>query len=108
MSKDTDQGAPEEVAKFLKAIPLERVPAAITVLAVRLLGAPEPAADPEQTRERYLSPDQITDDYGLDRRWVYANAERLGAAKLGRRTMRVPEWGLKRYLEAHRVGAGDA
>jgi hypothetical protein len=93
----------EEIAQFLSKIPLAGVPAAITVLAARLLGSSAHEADLDPLRDRYLSPDHITDQYGLDRRWVYAHAEQLGAVKLGHRTIRVPESGLLAYLDAQRI-----
>jgi hypothetical protein len=94
---------PEEIGQFLGAIPLARVPAAIAVLAARLLESSAKGTDSDLSRDRYLSPDQITDQYGIDRRWVYAKAEQLGAVKLGRRTMRIPESGLLAYLDAQRM-----
>lgn len=93
----------KQIAEYLEAVPFDRIPAAMATLATRLLTSPPPDSLPESRRDRYLSPDQITDQYGLDRRWVYAHAEALGAVKCGHRTMRVPESGLRRYLDDHRV-----
>ncbi len=94
---------PEEIAIFVEAIPLDRIAAAITALAARLLSAPDPEPETDPTLERHLSPEEVADRLGTDRSWVYSRAERLGAVKLGRRTMRVPESNLTEYLESCRV-----
>lgn len=101
-----DRLTPEEVARFVEAIPLDRVPAAIAALAARVLTAPEPEPEPEPTLERHLSPEEVADRLGTDRAWVYSRAALLGAVKLGRRTMRIPESSVTAYLESCRVGDG--
>jgi excisionase family DNA binding protein len=96
---------PADPLAALDAIPRELVPAALARLAARALEpapSPEPAAaDPA----RLLTPDEAAARLGVHRRFVYTNAEALGAVKLGRRTLRVPAAALARYV-ALRGGRG--
>ena len=104
MPEHTDHRlTPDEIARCVEAIPLDRVAPAIAALAARLLTAPKPEPEPEPTLERHLSPEEIADRLGTQREWVYSRAEQLGAVKLGRRTMRVPESNLMEYLKSCRV-----
>lgn len=104
MQRSDREVTPEEIAQLLEAIPFDRIPAAISALAVRLLAAPDPEPDLEPRLERHLSPEEVADRLGTNRAWVYSRAELLGAVKLGRRTMRIPESNLADYLESCRLG----
>ena len=88
----------EQIADYLADVPVARVAEAFGILVDRSQG-PHPSERPD----RMLRPDEITDLYGLDRRVIYARADELGAIKIGRRTMLVPESNLIRYLDDHRV-----
>lgn len=101
MARSEDDPTAEEIAEYLDDIPLGRIAEAFGILVARSARVGEP-----QDRVRMLRPDDITDQYGIDRRWIYAHAAELGAVKTGRRTMLVPESNLLRYLDDHRVANG--
>jgi excisionase family DNA binding protein len=80
----------------LDAIPREMLPAALARLAARVL---EPApASPAPSVDRLLTPDEAAAVLGVHRRWIYDNADLLGAKKLSRRKLRIPEAALQEYL----------
>lgn len=41
-------------------------------------------ADVQQPRKRLISAEEVSDWWGVSRRWVYENAERLGARRIGK------------------------
>jgi excisionase family DNA binding protein len=49
-----------------------------------------------------LTPDEAARLLRTDRRWIYRNAEKLGAVHLTRRKMRIPRAGIQRYLKRSR------
>ena len=90
----------------LDALPRALLPAALARLAARLLEPPEAALPEASDGPRLLTPDEAAARLGVHRRRVYQLADELGAVKLGRRTLRVPEAGLVAYLERTRRGRG--
>ena len=49
-----------------------------------------------------LTPDEAAKLLRVDKRWVYRNAEKLGAVHLTRRKMRIPRAAIQRYLKRKR------
>ena len=49
-----------------------------------------------------LTVDEAAKLLRTDRRWIYRNAEKLGAVHLTRRKMRIPRAGVQRYLRRSR------
>ena len=46
-----------------------------------------------------LTPDEAAKLLRTDRRWIYRNAEKLGAVHLTRRKMRIPRAAIQRHLK---------
>lgn len=87
---------------FLEGIPREAVPAAIALLAARLLTESVPAVAKRSLEPgRLLTAGEAAGRLGVDRRWVYRHSRELGGISLSRRKLRVPERALERYLARH-------
>ena len=99
-----------DVLAALDAIPRAQIPAAIARLAARAMEPEPPTRAPAASNGRLLTPDEAAARLGVNRRWIYRHADRLGAARLSRRKLRVPEAALERYLARQarevRRGAG--
>ena len=89
----------------LDAIPREHIPAAIARLAARAMTEPTPrsafGSDGSARSQRCLSPSEVAVRLGVHRRWVYNHADDLGALRLSRRKLVVPEANVERYLDRH-------
>jgi excisionase family DNA binding protein len=84
----------------LDAIPRELLPAPLARLTARVLEPAPPTPGP--SGDRLLTPDEAASILGVHRRWIYENADLLGAKKLSRRKLRISETSLGEYLR--RVG----
>ena len=91
--------APADALRALDALPRDAIPAAIAVLAARLL-AETPTIAPTRAQEprRLLTTAEAAAKLGVDRRWVYRHARELGGIALSRRKLRVPEAAVERFL----------
>lgn len=90
--------SPADTLRALDVLPRQDIPAAIARLAARLLTEmPPPAPAPSRT-ERLLTPAEAAGRLGVAPRWVYRHARELGAVALSRRTLRVSEAAVERYL----------
>jgi excisionase family DNA binding protein len=49
-----------------------------------------------------LTPDEAAKLLRTDRRWIYRNAEKLGAVHLTRRKMRIPRGAIQRFIKRSR------
>jgi excisionase family DNA binding protein len=87
---------PPDPLAVLDAIPRELLPAALARLTARVLEPPP--AQPPPVQERLLTPDEAAAILGVHRRWIYKNADLLGAQKLSRRKLRIHEASLREYL----------
>jgi excisionase family DNA binding protein len=78
----------------LDSIPLTQVPAAIARLAARLLqeSAPSEEDDP------LLTPEQVAELLGVDKRFVYRHSDQLGAVRLSSRALRFPRSAVERFI----------
>ncbi len=74
---------PSDALTALDAIPRELVPAAIARLAARVMTPAESPGDDE-----LLTPDEAAALLKKPRRFVYRNADDLGAVRHGQRTLR--------------------
>ena len=95
---------PSNVLSSLDVLPRDAIPAAIALLAARLLTETAPVA-PKQAPEptRLLTAGETAGRLGVDRRWVYRHAKELGGIALSRRKLRLPESAIERFL-ARRSG----
>ena len=50
-----------------------------------------------------LTPDEAAKMLRTDRRWVYRNADELGAVHLTRRKLRIPRAGIQRFVKRKRA-----
>ena len=76
---------------------LAQIEKAKAILWTRLV---TPTVDEPQTDSYDLTPDDVGARLGKDRRWVYRHARDLHGKKLGRRTWRFSEAGLRTYLQS--------
>jgi hypothetical protein len=61
-------------------------PESIEALALRLselLGRAEESADPNDSGQRMLTAAEVSRLWGISRRWIYENADSLGARRIG-------------------------
>ena len=49
-----------------------------------------------------LTPDEAAKILRTDRRWIYRNADELGAVHLTRRKLRIPRAGVQRFMKRKR------
>lgn len=91
--------ATPELSGALEALPRDAIPAAIALLAARLVAQAPPVA-PRRAQEpgRLLTTGEVAARLGVDRRWVYRHARELGGIALSRRKLRVPEGAVERFL----------
>lgn len=95
---------PADLLAALDAIPREHIAAAIVRLAARAM-APVELTTPTAPAGKLLTPDEAAARLGVSRRWIYRHAKTLGAVRLSRRQLRVPEAGVERLL-ARKRGTG--
>jgi excisionase family DNA binding protein len=90
---------PTDLFRALDALPRDAIPAAIALLAARLLTEAPPVV-PRRAQElgRLLTAGEAAARLGVDRRWVYRHARELGGIALSRRKLRVPEVAVERFL----------
>lgn len=89
----------------LDAIPRELLPAAMARLMARALEPQHVEAPAAAAGDRLLTPDEAAAKLGVHRRWIYQNAEKLGAVKLSHRRLRIPAESVERYLRGDESAA---
>lgn len=65
---------------------------------LQAIGDGDGAAQPDDM----LTPDEAAKLLRTDRRWIYRNAEKLGAVHLTRRKMRIPRAAIQRFVKRSR------
>ena len=95
---------PTDPLAILDAIPSEHIPHAIVRLAARAMAVVSTAPRAAGERERCLTPREAAGRLGVHRRWIYNHADELGALRLSRRKLVIPESSVERYVAKRREG----
>lgn len=87
----------------LLELPREQIPAAIAFLSARLL-EPEPEQkNGKPTENTILTPDEVAERLGVERKWVYAHKAELEGFNLSRKRLRFPSHAVERYIQRRKA-----
>lgn len=72
------------------------------LLQLRLHARGEKGTRPSPAPLRSLTAEEVSQELGTSRKWVYEHQGELGAVRLSRGALRFPEQAIRRYMAARR------